>query len=64
MDYDDLYDDLYAYFANGDMPYGTQEARDGDPYEWVQDTLDELGLLGEKADDDTMDVKINDKTGN
>ena len=62
MDFDDLYDDLYSYFADsGDMPYGTQKARDGDPYEWVQDTLDELGLLGEKADDDTMDVKINDK---
>jgi hypothetical protein len=62
MDFDDLYDDLYSYFADsGDMPYGIQKAREGDPYEWVQDTLDELGLLGEKADDDTMDVKINDK---
>ena len=60
MDHDDLYDDLYAYFADsGDMPYGTQKARDGDPYEWVHNKLDDLGLIGE---DDTMDVKI-DKDG-
>ena len=50
MDHDDLYQDLYSYFANsGDMPYGTQKARDGDPYEWVHDKLDSLGLLGEEA---------------
>ena len=54
MDHDDLYDDLYAYFADsGDMPYGTQKARDGDPYEWVHDKLDSLGLLGEEATEDT-----------
>jgi hypothetical protein len=52
MDHDDLYGDLYSYFADsGDMPYGTQKARDGDPYEWVHDKLDSLGLLGE----DTVD---------
>ena len=50
MDFDDLYDDLYSYFADsGDMPYGTQKARDGDPYEWVHDKLDSLGLLGEES---------------
>ena len=54
MDHDDLYDDLYSYFADsGDMPYGTQKARDGDPYEWVHDKLDSLGLLGEEATEDT-----------
>ena len=50
MDHDDLYDDLYAYFADsGDMPYGIQKARDGDPYDWVHDKLDSLGLLGEES---------------
>jgi hypothetical protein len=42
---DNLYDALYDYYANsGEMPYGTMKARDGDPYEWVSDRLDqELG---------------------
>jgi len=55
MDHDDLYGDLYSYFADsGDMPYGTQKARDGDPYEWVHNKLDELGLLGEEAATEDM----------
>ena len=46
LDFDDLYYELYVYFVDsGDMPYGTQKARDGDPYEWIQDELDNLGLL-------------------
>ena len=42
---DDLFDALYDYYVNkGEMPYGTAKARDGDPYEWVSDRLDqELG---------------------
>jgi hypothetical protein len=42
---DNLYDALYDYYANsGEMPYGTMKARDGDPYEWISDRLDqELG---------------------
>ena len=28
--------------ANEDMPYGTQKARDGDPYEWLHDKISEL----------------------
>ena len=41
-----LFDALFQYFsATGDMPYGTQKARDGDPYEWIEDKLDDLGLL-------------------
>ena len=42
----DLYDALYDYYsANGEMPYGVQKARDGDPDEWVADRLaDELGV--------------------
>ena len=42
----DLYDALYDYYsANGEMPYGVQKARTGDPDEWVADRLaDELGV--------------------
>jgi len=41
-----LFDALFQHFsATGDMPYGTQKARDGDPYEWIEDKLDDLGLL-------------------
>tara|TARA_R110000851_G_scaffold222301_2_gene375138 strand:+ start:2845 stop:4035 length:1191 start_codon:yes stop_codon:yes gene_type:complete len=55
MDHDDLYDDLYSYFVqSGDMPYGTQKARDGDPYEWVQDRLDSLGFTG--GEDESSEV--------
>tara|TARA_X000001036_G_scaffold111921_1_gene104832 strand:- start:19 stop:1854 length:1836 start_codon:yes stop_codon:yes gene_type:complete len=46
MDFDELYQDLFSYFSNsGDMPYDTMKARDGDPYQWIQDELDHLGLL-------------------
>jgi len=42
----DLYDALYDYYsANGEMPYGVQKARTGDPDEWVADRLaDELNM--------------------
>ena len=40
----DLYLDLFDHFAE-DMPYDTQKARDGDPVEYIQNELDELGLL-------------------
>ena len=37
----DLYDDLYDFYCNqGEMPYGTMKARDGDPYEWVTQRFD------------------------
>jgi len=37
---DALYNDLFDYYSdNGEMPYGTQKARDGDPYEWISDRL-------------------------
>ena len=43
-----IYEKLFAYFSSSDadeqMPYGTQKARDGDPYVWLTDKLDELGL--------------------
>jgi hypothetical protein len=43
----DFYQALFDYFSNmgeedGGMPYGTQKARDGDPYEWMADKLDSL----------------------
>jgi len=43
---DHLYDALYDYYFD-DMPYGTQKARDGDPYEWVADRFGaDLGIDG------------------
>jgi len=40
-----LFDALFDYYCdNGEMPYGTAKARDGDPYEWISDRLhQELG---------------------
>jgi hypothetical protein len=37
----DFFDALYAYYSeSGEMPYGVQKARDGDPYEWITQRLD------------------------
>lgn len=37
----DFFDALYAYYSDsGEMPYGVQKARDGDPYEWITQRLD------------------------
>lgn len=37
----DFFDALYTYYSeSGEMPYGVQKARDGDPYEWITDRLD------------------------
>ena len=48
MDAPTVYEKLFAYFSSSDaddqMPYGTQKARDGDPYVWITDKLDDLGL--------------------
>jgi hypothetical protein len=33
-----LYDDLYCLWVE-DMPYGTAKARDGDPYQWIDERL-------------------------
>ena len=50
-----LQEDLYEYYqSSGDMPYGIQKARDGDPDEWIADRLYELELIGD-------DVKENDQ---
>jgi len=49
MDAPAIYEKLFAYFSSSDaddqMPYGTMKARDGDPYVWLVDKLDELGLI-------------------
>jgi len=49
MDAPTIYEKLFAYFSSSDasdqMPYGTMKARDGDPYVWLVDKLDELGLI-------------------
>jgi hypothetical protein len=37
----DLYDALFDYYCDsGEMPYGTQKARDGDPVEWISQHLE------------------------
>ena len=48
----DLYDALYDYYCeSGDMPYGIQKARTGDPMNWVADQLNvELGDRAYGAD--------------
>lgn len=39
-DCSDLYDFLFQYYSeDGEMPYGTMKARDGDPYEWITNKL-------------------------
>ena len=40
-DYPGFFQALFDYYSNnGEMPYGTQKARDGDPYKWIADRLD------------------------
>ena len=39
-----LYMDLFGYYQD-EMPYGTQKARDGDPTEWLETRLDDLGFM-------------------
>ena len=40
-DNQEFFDALYNYYADsGEMPYGVQKARDGDPYQWISDRLD------------------------
>ena len=39
-----LYDKLYQYYAFEiyEMPYGTAKARDGDPFNWITERIDNL----------------------
>ena len=40
---DATFDKLYEHFvSNGEMPYGTAKARDGDPHEWIGDRLEDV----------------------
>ena len=39
-----LYMDLFGYYQD-EMPYGTQKARDGDPTEWLEMRLSDLGFM-------------------
>jgi hypothetical protein len=34
----EVYEKLFEHFSS-EMPYGTQKARDGDPYEWIHNRL-------------------------
>jgi len=36
----DFFDALYEYYFD-EMPYGVKKGRDGDPYEWITDRLDQ-----------------------
>ena len=54
---DDLYDALFDYYCDcGDMPYGVQKAREGDPREWVAQNLESHlrggGIIGGTPDED------------
>jgi len=41
---DGAYDKLFHYycFVQHEIPYGTAKARDGDPYEWVENKIKEV----------------------
>jgi hypothetical protein len=43
---DEAYETFFEYYCNnGEMPYGTAKARDGDPIEWVCERVAaELGI--------------------
>ena len=62
-----IYEKLFAYFSSSDaddmMPYGTQKARDGDPYVWLVDKLDELGLIIEEGNEFAQKVRQLKATG-
>ena len=53
----DLYHALFDYWNDqGEIPYGIQKARDGDPYEWVAQNLESHlsggGVVGGNPDED------------
>lgn len=52
---DDLFDALYNYYAaSGEMPYGIQKGRDGDPMEWIsqqfEQEIEHIGTQMEESD--------------
>jgi len=57
MDNSELHQDLYDYFvSSGDMPYGTAKARDDDPYEWIFNRLDQLGMVESVTEAEEVEV--------
>ena len=56
-DYPDFYEALFTHYSeNGEMPYGTQKARDGDPIDWLSDRLNDIigdsAPMGESEEED------------
>ena len=45
---------LMDHFSD-EMPYGTQKGRDGDPYEFIFQELDNMGLIKEGLDERKLD---------
>ena len=62
-DEDELIEFFMEYWMdNGEMPYGTQKARDGDPYNWTADQMEKVGKseLIDIIDELTEGVKLKD----
>jgi len=62
---EDLYHALFDYWNDaGEIPYGVQKARTGDPYEWVASNLESHlqggGIVGGNPDEDYMDETVKD----
>jgi hypothetical protein len=55
---DRLFDRAYGYYvSNGEMPYGTAKARDGDPWNWVSDRLmTDLGKVKESLEEPNASI--------
>ena len=51
----DLFEALFDYYAdNGEMPYGVAKARDGDPYQWIDNKFEQdLSMMGHQRDFNT-----------
>ncbi len=58
----DFYEALFNHYSDsGEMPYGTQKARDGDPIQWISAKLDSVaGLhpMGEAADEEATPADV------
>jgi len=53
----DFFDALFGYYMNtGEMPYGVQKARDGDPYEWITNKLDDESDTGKAVDEEVEQI--------
>ena len=58
---EDFFNALYEYYSeNGQMPYGIQKARDGDPYEWITNQLDQEDGAEPVAEADEFDNADNE----